>query len=519
MRVETTDRGRLWCLSPQARRLPAARYSAKVGGWIFPPSRVAREMLDTWGATYSENALEALTFVRTHRARPFPQVFEARPAYEHQRRGREFMFNREAAAVFAEPGTGKTRMVVDTYVAKKSLLEVDALLVLCPVSVRAVWMHELRIWGAVESTVVAPTNPWSQVVCGIESLSSGRAYDNCIKFMHEHRRVMVVVDEAHTIKNSRALRTRRATDLGRAAASRYILTGTPVTRTLVDLYSQFNFLDPAIIGYPDLHTFEQRYVQWGGYEQRQIVGYKFEQELIGAIAPHTFRATKAECLDLPPKVYTRRNVELPAPARAAYTALRKTGVWGSCAPDGPLELALRLHQITGGLMPDGSEFVSPKIAALLDVVADSGGTSTIVWCRYLHEVRAVVAALEPLGAVVQIHGEVAPEDRAKAVAAMQEGRARFLVGTAASGGVGITVTAATQVVYFSNSWSYVDRVQSEDRAHRAGQTRTVTVVDLVCAKTIDEDILAALGAKQDLSTYLTQSLNSDKMEVLQETLT
>jgi len=509
MHLDILPNGRLHLTGGSARGVPGARFLARTGGWTIIPCRAARTRLEQMGVVMTDAARAVMCpEVVPAPPKPFPRLAETLPAYDHQRRGREFMYRLRHAAIFAEPGTGKTRVLIDVYRARLAMHEVDSVIIACPVSVRRTWVDQFRLWAGVEAELLdnARDPIGSVVVVGIESLSAGRAAERLAGFIHRHRRTMIVVDEAHLIKNSRAIRTRKLVELGRSCAYRYIATGTPVAKSLVDLYAQFDFLDPDIIGYPDVRTFEQRYCRFGGFEQREIIGYKNEQELFNAIEPYVFRATKDECLDLPPKVYVRRQVTLPPAARAAYKTVKKTQMFGDKIYNGVLDTYLALHRICGGMLPDGTLYTSPKIAELLAVVEDSGGATCIVWCRYRSEVEAVAAALAPYGRVVQIHGDVGEAARHLAVQDMQEGRARFLVGTASSGGVGITITAATLVVYFSNDWSHVARVQSEDRAHRAGQTRTVTVVDIECADTVDESILVALAEKKDLSDYLAAQL-------------
>jgi len=509
MHLDVLPNGRLHLTGGSGRGIPGARFLARTGGWTLIPSRAAKEKLDAAGVQMTDAARAVLCPpVDTAPTRPFPALPENIRPYDHQYRAREFLYRLRAGAIFAEPGTGKTRVLIDVYRARLAMHEVDAIVVACPLSVRRTWVDQFRIWGGIEAELLHTSREPSGnvVVVGIESLSTGKAADILAGFVFNHKKCMIVVDEAHLIKNPRANRTKRLTQLGRSCDYRYISTGTPVARTLVDLYAQFNFLDPDIIGYPNVQTFEERYCRFGGFEQREIVGYKNQRELFDAIEPYVFRATKDECLDLPPKVYTRRQVKLPAPVLAAYKTLKKTGVLGERITQGPLDLYLVLHQMCGGLMPDGTRYKSPKLAELLQVVEDSGDAACIVWCRYRFEVEEVAAALRAYGTVVQIHGDVREAARHQAVQDMQEGRARFLVGTASSGGVGITVTAASMVIYYSNDWSHVTRVQSEDRAHRAGQTRTVTIVDIVCENTVEETILAALSEKKDLADYLASNL-------------
>jgi SNF2 family DNA or RNA helicase len=147
--------------------------------------------------------------------------------------------------------------------------------------------------------------------------------------------------------------------------------------------------------------------------------------------------------------------------------------------------------------------------------------AVIIWCRFLEEIAMVSEALrETYGrrSVVEIHGGIGEQQRDDNVQAFQRGEARFLVGNAATGGVGLNMTRAETVVYFSNSFSFTDRDQSEDRAHRIGQTKSVTYIDLVCEGSVDEVVLDALRSKKDVSEYVRRSINDANEDILRRLL-
>jgi len=444
-----------------------------------------------------------------------------------------------------QPGTGKTKATIDALCEQVRAGDVEALLVACPLSVRRTWLDQLAEHMTLDYTPLlldtrkqAAYRDWLEqphtlpvLIVGVESFASGRAAELAELFVRRPAKTAMIVDEAHLIKNHSTNRTRACWELGRHCVRRYELTGTPTANSLIDLYAQFEFLHPDIIGCGDYYTFRDRYCVMGGYEGKQIVGYQNTDELMAAIAPYVFRAKKSECLDLPPKIYEKRYVQLTAEQRKHYDTAKRakliTTASGSLSIKSALEKALRLSQITSGIIPieDPAQpgvyryesTPSPKIAELL-AIADDTDESMIVWCAYRDEVDHVVRALQHrygCDQVVQIHGGIKEADRHAAVEAMQARRARFLVGTAATGGVGITVTASTIVVYMSNTFKYVDRVQSEDRAHRAGQTHKVTIIDVIAENTIDEDVVAALAVKQDLADWLHVSLDGIDTTMIQ----
>lgn len=515
------------------RRIPGARWSAARKLWYAQPTRlvleyIAREVAPI-ASDVSEAIVDMLAVDNRPKIRQFLPTYRFRTTpYKHQGPGTAHMYGRNAAAVFAEPGTGKTKITVDACSALFLAGSITHVLVLCPLSVRSTWKREWAVHSPVVNDVELlgksmpkfNTKSLRVLVVGIESVSRGRAYELAAEFvLSSGGNIATVVDEAHLIKNHSAKRTQNITNLGHASRHRYILTGTPVSNSLMDYYSQFYFLDPDIIGLPDFYSFRDRYAVMGGYENRQVVGYQNVEELMQSVEPYIFRAKKSECLDLPPKTYQIREVPMLPEQQRFYDKLKANKQAGSVITENVLDLHLRLHQVAGGFEPvvDESGSVAlkatwgypPKIAELMNVLDDAGGQSAIIWCTYRHEICEVAAVLREKygrGQVVEIHGGISEVDRQKSVDAIQEGNARYIVGTASAGGVGITLTAATLVVYYSNTFSYINRVQSEDRAHRSGQTRKVTIVDLVTPNSIDQSVLAALEAKTDLATWVASGV-------------
>ena len=533
MRVEVNARG-CYTIAAQPRdagtikrAIPGVRWSTAKSEWYAHPSRMVNAAILGLPDADINEAARALAVAPTmppRRTFSSQNVFKTQP-YAHQAAGIAHLYGNFRAAVFAEPGTGKTKMAIDAAAALWRGDEIDALLVVCPLSVRGNWRDQMAVHSPAPYEVQMVDAKFDGrrlepgglrvVIVGCESLSSGGAADRVMSLFTANPgiRVAMVVDEAHMIKNHTATRTKKVKIMGSASRYRWILTGTPIANNIGDLYSQFDFLDHNIIGLPSHATFLDRYAIFGGFEGRQIIGWARTDEVRDAIEPWTFRALKSECLDLPPKVYERREVAMGPEQARIYRELKKNGMSGTLTTIGTLDLALRLHQIAGGwaLCEDGEmRPVStriPKIQELMTIMDECEGQTVIVWCAYRHEVAAVVHAMNQRygeSQVVQIHGRVDEASRWDAVDAIQTGRAKVLVGTAAAGGVGLTLTKATVTVYFSNTFKYVERVQSEDRNHRIGQASSVTIFDLVTTGTVDEGIERALAAKSDLAAWIAQ---------------
>jgi SNF2 family DNA or RNA helicase len=466
--------------------------------------------------------------------------------FAHQAQVLESTWDRENHALFMEMGTGKTAVALHTF---RRLLEagsVNDMLVVAPKGVVGNWVDReipthlglgdrcaVHLWhsGAGKNERTARrffmdppgslTGPRILVV-NVEALSSvAEARELCAAFLRQ-RRALMVVDESTSVKSPSARRTKVVLALSDAAAFRRILTGSPVTRAPLDLYTQMRFLDWRILGHSNFYSFRARYAVLrdqaiGGRTVKLVVGYQRLAELADKIRPHATRILKEECLDLPPKVYTRRALVLSDEQKRVYKGMRETaqaelvgGNWASATA--AITQLMRLQQVAAGFITDetGGLHSLPhnRIAALLETVAETEGR-VVVWSHWRHCLREIEEALAReygRGAVRVIHGGIDQSEREQAITDFQnpESPLRFLVANPAVAGWGVTLTAASTVVYYTNSYDLEHRLQSEDRCHRIGQTRSVTYVDLVAEATVDERVIAALRAKIDIAAQIVR---------------
>jgi SNF2 family DNA or RNA helicase len=449
-------------------------------------------------------------------------------------------------------GTGKTKTVLDLFSGYHLDAKVDRVLVVTKFSTRRNWADEIGIHCPIESDVMIldttkakAFEQWNTdvdgrmkfLIVGTESLAAGGAITLAQKFVDCSTRVGMVVDEAHMIKSHSAVRSANCVKLGRSASFKVIMTGTPVANGPMDVFMQFEFLDPNIIGIGDFYSFRNRYAVMGGFEGKQVIGYQNMEELIELISPFVYQVRKSDVLtELPPKIYQTREVKLNDEQKRLYKEIAKrdravSGDQGITVKT-VLERMLRLQEIAGGIItyernpdlynPDKFsrnriEGKNPKIEELL-AIAEENEVSTIVWCRFIPEIEMVSEALrEKYGrdAVVEIYGAIEEDDRHHNVKELfQTGKARFLVGNAATGGVGLNMTRAELVVYYSNSFSFTDREQSEDRAHRIGQTKSVTYIDIVAEGTVDATVTKALLEKKNVSEFVRASIDARNESIL-----
>lgn len=345
------------------------------------------------------------------------------------------------------------------------------------------------------------------------------------------------VDEATFIKTPTAQVTQKVIALGRGAQFRRALTGTPVTNSPLDVYSLYEYLDPTLLGFSSFFAFRARYavLQRQTFGKRAIItvrGYQRQDELKEKMERGGVIMKKEDCLDLPAKVYETRDVELSPKQKQLYETMRLQSIAeldGVGQVTAPLALTklLRLHQITLGFMSFEDEFgqkheheIDPeggqRLKELLDVVEEIGpDQKVIIWANYTYNIRAIHRLLEKhygrnganQGVVATYDGSTPQIRREEIVREFQDPNhpLRFFVGHTRTGGFGLTLTQSANTVYFSNNFSLETRMQSEDRNHRIGQTRSVTYVDLRAKGTIDDKIVRILQAKKDLAEELTNN--------------
>ncbi|MBM3930965.1 MAG: DEAD/DEAH box helicase [Sphingomonadales bacterium] len=228
----------------------------------------------------------------------------------------------------------------------------------------------------------------------------------------------------------------------------------------------------------------------------------------------SFRVKKEECLDLPDKLYVKREVDLTDQQRQAYDEMKTLALaqfdQGLMSTVNALTQLMRLHQIVCGHVKLDSGALLPihnkRVEELLAVAEETDG-KMIIWATYRHDILMIKQALQAeygMETVGTYFGDTDADERQRVIAEFQdpESKLRFFVGNPSTGGYGLTLTAANVVVYYSNSFDLEKRLQSEDRAHRIGQRKNVTYIDLITPKTVDEKIVKALRDKIDISTQV-----------------
>ena len=423
-------------------------------------------------------------------------------------------------ALLWEMGTGKTRSIVEAFEIKKKDEKVKNCLVLCPLSMVDKWIVEIEKWSGCKDAVG---------LCGsradkVEALSLGftwvvATFETAYRLEKEllsivNTKWMVVLDEFTKIKNPYAKRSKTCVKLGLKTKHKNILSGTPITQNAYDIFTPFMFLDNGETFGLNYEDFLRKYFWTNGYKKIAMSGSL--QRISDLIFDKSTRFRKKECIDIPDKIYDTIPIELPPENKQKYDEMVQYAIAQLMSGEivtAPIILVqlLRLSQITSGFAVDEVgqtiDFVKqPKLDAFQDILDGSNGTKIIAWSRFKHDIDRIAERCNESGVrAVKLYGDTKQEERTANIKAFQEEPdCKVIVGTAGTGGHGIDLVAGNIVVYYSNSYSLEQRLQSEDRTHRAGQRNQVQYIDLLCKKTVDIAIYKILREKKSIADVVTR---------------
>ena len=463
--------------------------------------------------------------------------FKMKP-YAHQLTALEKSWNKETYAYFMEMGTGKTKVLIDNMSMLYDKGKIDGALIIAPKGVVGTWYtNELptHLPSHIENvTVLWQANITKQqqekldslfeidtalhiIIMNVEAFSTDKGKLFAEKFLRSHNTLMAI-DESTTIKNPTAKRTKNILGLSKHSKYRRILTGSPVTKSPLDLYTQCQFLDPWLLGHASYYGFRTRYAimknaNFNGRSVQIVVGYHNLGELSAKLEPFSYRVLKDDCLDLPPKTYMKRVIQLTPEQKKVYEQMKKMALAelnGKVVTTmNVVTQLMRLQQITCGHFKADDDSIqnikNNRITELMDVLEEVEGKA-IIWAHWRHDIDTIVESIEDKypGSVVTYYGDTTTEDRQKAIKKIQdpESKVRFLVGTPQTGGYGITLTGASTMIYYSNGYDLEKRQQSEARIDRIGQKKPMTYIDILAEDTIDEKIVKSLRKKVNIATEI-----------------
>ena len=461
--------------------------------------------------------------------------FKTKP-YAHQLTALEKSWNRETYAYFMEMGTGKTKVLIDNAAMLYDKGKIDGLLIVAPKGVVGTWYDQelpthlpdhienvTILWQAnITKTqrekldsLFEPEELLHILIMNVEALSTTKGKDFASKFILSHNTLMAV-DESTTIKNPKAQRTKNIINLSTQTKYRRILTGSPVTKNPLDLFSQCYFLDPFHLEHESYYSFRMRYAimktaHISGRSIQLVSGFKNLAELSDKIQPFSYRVLKEDCLDLPDKIYMKRQITLSPDQFRVYDQMRKEALatlnGKQVTTVNVLTQLMRLQQITCGHFTSDDGETQPiknnRITELMNVLDEIEGKA-IIWAHFQYDITAIIKEIVKVhgpGSVVDYYGLTPQKERDPNRKKFQSNpKCRFLVGTPSTGGYGLTLTAANTVIYYSNGYDLEKRLQSEDRAHRIGQKKNVTYVDIIAEDTVDEKIVKSLRKKVNIAS-------------------
>lgn len=545
------------------KQLPSRRWSKSKRRWEVPLLRQTaegvRNLAQNPGVYISEKALDALEAYLKKMKKKVPAEGEEFPHWfpfkrkprAHQKKVLDKKWSRKSFALHHDMGTGKTYTEICYGSALRMTGKIESMLVIVKLSGRRNWVEQFGTGCPIPYSIHLPTtdeaaefrrwlakpHDFKIMVVGSESLSQGGMWKMVEEFLLKSGRIFAVVDESHLFANHRSIRTERLHDFRKYCDYRDSMTGTPISKNPLDLFAQFEWLDPDIIGIGDFYAFRNRYASIiqqklkSGKTFPLVIGYQNIDELTRLIAPYTDEVRKSDVLELPPKNYLPHLYLQMTPAqKKLYQQIKSSGKYGEREESivkNVLEKELRLHQVAQGWVPEydlenylGRGGVvkqrknatwhpiippkdNPKIMELLDVCA--ADRQFIIWCTYRPALQAIYECLQdeyPKESIVQIHGGISEADRATFRQEYQAGKHKFMLGNTQTGGTADTWTACETMVYFDNANRMVDRAQSEDRAHRDGLTHVVDYLDLVMEGTVDTVRMKAIEMKMDLAEYV-----------------
>ncbi len=430
-------------------------------------------------------------------------------SWQHQREALAFVKDKPGSMLAMEMGTGKTKVAIDLMDTQ----DYRRVLIICPLSVVAgVWPGEFAKHSAA---------PWTVLPLARGSVKDKQAQAEAALLKSERAAVMinyesvwrepfgswakkqpwdlVVMDESHRCKTPGGVASRYCSRLSDRVPQRLALTGTPMPHSPLDIYAQYRALDKAIYG-TSYFRFKSRYAVMGGWNNQEIMGYQHQEEFQEKLYSIAYRVEAAGVLDLPPLLTVNRMCELGPKARKLYRTLERDFIAdleeGRITAVNALSQLLRLQQVTSGYARTEDdrdvEVDTTKADLLADLLEDMGKEPVVVFARFKHDLEVVHRVARRLGRPsYEISGA------RKELSLWNEGGGVLPV-QIQSGGLGIDLTKARYAVYYRLGFSLGDYLQSRARLHRPGQERPVEIIHLIATQTVDEKVMAALAAREQV---------------------
>lgn len=437
-------------------------------------------------------------------------------------------WDRVSYALFLEMGLCKTSITIHNFgiLFKKGLI--TGVLIFAPKGVHIQWILDqvpehldasirtnLVLWDKNEEYTRADLfvpGALNIFALNIDTIRSEAGAEAAALFIRLHLgRVFLVIDESHRIKNYGAETTREIVKLRAHVAYRRILTGTPLAKNLSDIWSQMMFLDPLILGIDTLAVFKAHFCILGGYENKQIVDSKNIEEFYRLIAPHSYRLTKAEATDLPPKMYSKYKYEMDTKTLAKYDDMKHSYMMeidaGTIEAKNMLSCVIKLQQLLSGFITTDPkkhifELISMQRAEILVEMLQQIGGQCIIWCAFISDIMILKPFIEK-----KTGEECALLDNYRDYT---QRKMKYTLLNPSSGGTGLNLQFPTagdnNAIYYNNTDRSLPRWQSEDRIWRTGMGGTAQIWDIIAHKSVDQKVLNRLQEKKDLSDLVLDDI-------------
>ena len=462
--------------------------------------------------------------------------FKTKP-FNHQYEGFEYGLKYDKFLLGDEQGLGKTKQVIDIAVAKKLTKKYKHCLIICGVNgLKWNWQAEIGVHSNEGSWILGTRyNGKGKAIVGsskdkladlnnlpdsyflitnVESLRDKGICDKIKELCDNGTIGMVAIDEIHKCKNP-------ASQQGKAILkilpeTRIAMTGTPLMNTPLDLYIVLKWL-----GFEkhSFYQFKKYYCVMGGYGGYEVVGYRNLGQLQENLDSLMLRRLKSDVLDLPEKVYSTEYVEMNKVQTKIYNEVKaeiKEQIDKIKISNNPLAQLIRLRQATGytGILSSQAKESAKldRLEELVEEIVDNGG-KCLIFSNWTDMTNPTFERLKRFNPAI-ITGETKDREAQKDKF-MNDDRCKCMIGTIGAMGTGLTLTAASTVIFLDSPWNRAIKEQAEDRAHRIGTTSTVNIITLVCKDTIDERIEELVMQKGKMADALVDGkVDFDRAEVI-----
>lgn len=436
--------------------------------------------------------------------------------YKHQVAAINKIKDIKAAALFMDMGTGKTRTVIEYIYIKYALL--SQIIWITPVRTKYNLKDDINKHCNLDVCFLENKEIKKVVIVGTETISqSDKMYLKLNNIIKEN--CIIIVDESHMFKNHNTKRVERLNKLREKSLYRLILTGTPSPLGIQDLYTQFYFLHPKILGYNSFFSFAANHLEYHKEHRGMIVASHNTEYITKKINPYTYQVKKDECLDLPPKTYSFRYVDVTKEQSDVYDEVKEDmlNIFSYEEYNSTLifMLFLYLHRIANGYFVNKIKrlnvkynFINYNKAKVLKETLDEIDLSknkVVIFYKYNSDLEMINKYVD---VELKINGNVSLKKQSENIKKLSENKSLIFVNIK-SGSTGLNLQMCNYAIFYNNTFDYALRIQAEDRLHRIGQTKNVHIIDLICTK-FENIILDKLRNKENLMKEIMEEIKKVK---------